>query len=240
MNHQAITPLPEAPESPGNQSSASGGFSPIRHGQGFVKPIVQVDLFLPASAEDADDIEDSYAVSSATALAESMGEMEAVVVKDDEGIRFPIVELSGSALAKLSFPLESPFPYLVLHLKTDGHATIKVVVRDEKYNEKTGTTSKGHKSLEFTNRVTMATIQPDPKGHAQIPMLIVPGWQIVPIHLPSVVSTVWGTRHTMTQIVEVSGNVQLAKGWAAMDVYPDHLMPPHLRAVKPLGRFEKE
>ena len=70
-------------------------------------------------------------------------------------------------------------------------------------------------------------------------MLVGPDWQIVPVHLPSLVETVWGTRHTMTQVVEVGGDVQLAKAWAAMEIYPDHIMPPHLRAVRPLGRFEK-
>ena len=45
------------------------------------------------------------------------------IPQDDEGIRFPVVELSGSAYAKLSFPLESPFPYLVFHLKVRSATT---------------------------------------------------------------------------------------------------------------------
>lgn len=156
---------------------------------------------------------------------------EAVEVVDDAALGYPVVQLSPPH-GVLDFHVESDLPYVVFQVKADGDLIIKMTIGDQRQDESTRLTSKQMKTITLSNHVTLATID---DAEARLPLVIQEQriWQLVPVHLPSLVATIWGTDYAMIQTIELRGSCSIKCGWVADRLASDVEMPKYLRAVKP-------
>lgn len=145
----------------------------------------------------------------------------AVYVDFDTDIHEQVLEITGRSL-QIAIPCRVSLPLLVLHIKDIG----KFLDVEVTFVEGTGQL----RHLLFTNRMTAIRTS---TTSATLPLQLVPGWNHLPIHLPTVAAAAFGgeTYVECTGVV-LHSTMRIAHVFFEDKEYHDAQLPVFLRTIK--------
>ena len=143
---------------------------------------------------------------------------EVEIVQDAELGR-EVVELVG-AQVELRIAVKCPLPYLVLHVKdVDRFTGLTLTLVD---------TTKRIRRYSASNKQTVIRAKGDA---ASAPLLLVPGWNLVVLDLPSIMQQAFGAEFAYCKEVCLQSTMRVARVFFQDALYEDEELPPFLRVL---------
>lgn len=122
---------------------------------------------------------------------------------------------------QLVIAVKCSLPYLVLQLRDmDRFTSVQLTLVD---------TNKRVRRYTIGNKQTMVRVKGD---SATAPLLLVPGWNYIPLHLPSVMQAAFGADFAYCKEIVITSTVRVGRIFFQDEMYEDAQLPSFLRTLK--------
>jgi hypothetical protein len=139
---------------------------------------------------------------------------------DDPELCTETVDLLGQGV-QLIIAVKCGLPYLTLQLRDmDKFTSVQLTLVD---------TKKRIRRYTIGNRQTMVRVKGD---SATAPLLLVPGWNYVPLHLPTIMKAAFGADYLYCKEIVVASSVRVGRIFFQDAMYEDAQLPSFLRTLK--------
>ena len=122
---------------------------------------------------------------------------------------------------QLVIAVKCSLPYLVLQLRDmDRFTSVQLTLVD---------TNKRVRRYTVGNKQTMVRVKGD---SATAPLLLVPGWNYIPLHLPAIMQEAFGAEFAYCKEIVVTSTVRVGRIFFQDSMYEDAQLPSFLRTLK--------